>query len=279
MREKILITAKKLMLACLAILAVVGLGMTRVSALSKDDTAQLKITNIEGGPTVTLYKIGEGVYNTNGDSFINFKYAEGVSLTETGPTSQEITTIANGINTGKIKPFSTENVSISNGTATYNARGASVYIALLTGATDGRTYNPILLAASYNGEGNLVTKNIDSKSNYLYGQTSVAKSSLPSITKKVTGTIDDVNKKTTSLGSVLSYSLTFELPSYTKEAVNKTVYVSDNMSEGLTFNFNSLTVEWKGKMANITEDGSVMVENTKIGIAKEVNNGFNLSFI
>lgn len=75
------------MLACLAILAVVGLGMTRVSALSKDDTAQLKITNIEGGPTVTLYKIGEGVYNTNGDSFINFKYAEGVSLTETGPTS------------------------------------------------------------------------------------------------------------------------------------------------------------------------------------------------
>ncbi|HFH9987578.1 TPA: trypsin, partial [Streptococcus pyogenes] len=214
MREKILIAAKKLMLACLAILAVVGLGMTRVSALSKDDKAELKITNIQGGPTVTLYKIGEGVYNTNDDSFIKFKYVDGVKLTETGPTSKEITTIANKIADKSISPKVADTQHKVNDTYTYKSTGAGVYIAVLTGTTDGRTFNPILLAASYNGEGKLVTTEVSSKSKYLYGQTSVVKSSLPSIDKEVSGTTQDNSKDTASLGQVVSYKLTVELPSY-----------------------------------------------------------------
>ncbi|HEP1912235.1 TPA: SpaA isopeptide-forming pilin-related protein [Streptococcus pyogenes] len=279
MREKILIAAKKLMLACLAILAVVGLGMTRVSALSKDDKAELKITNIQGGPTVTLYKIGEGVYNTNDDSFIKFKYVDGVKLTETGPTSKEITTIANKIADKSISPKVADTQHKVNDTYTYKSTGAGVYIAVLTGTTDGRTFNPILLAASYNGEGKLVTTEVSSKSKYLYGQTSVVKSSLPSIDKEVSGTTQDNSKDTASLGQVVSYKLTVELPSYATEAVNKTVYISDTMSEGLTFDFSSLTVEWNGKTATVATDGSVKIDNTKIATAKKVGNGFNLSFV
>lgn len=270
---------KKLVAFIATVFAVGVLGTLNVSATSNTDTATLKITNIEGNPTVKLYKIGTGEYNTNNDSFIKFNYVTGVSLTETGPTSQEITKIANGINTNTIHAQLVETKSISGDTYTYQATGAGVYIAILTGATDGRTYNPILLAASYNGEGVLKGGEVSSKAKYLYGQTTVAKSTLPSIKKEVSDTTKDNDRDTASVGQELTYKLTVQLPSYATEAVNKTVYISDTMSEGLTFDYASLTVKWNGKTATINSDGSVMVEGTKIATAKHVGNGFNLSFI
>ncbi|HFD1973398.1 TPA: SpaA isopeptide-forming pilin-related protein [Streptococcus pyogenes] len=280
MREKMMTTVKKLMIAFLAIIAVVGLGMTRVLALSKNDTAELKITNIEGKPTVTLYKIGDGVYNNNGDSFIKFEFVNGAkNLSEIEPTSSQITEIANGIKKGTVNATQVEAKNIDNQTYTYKAKGASAYIAILTGAKDGRVYNPILLAASYNGEGKLIGGEVSSRDSYLYGQKTVAKSTLPNITKAVSGTIKDGERDTGSLGQVLTYKLTVTLPSYAKEAVNKTVYISDSMSEGLSFDYSSLSVEWNGKNAIITTDGSVTVDGIKIASAKKEANGFNLSFV
>ncbi|HEM6086791.1 TPA: LPXTG cell wall anchor domain-containing protein [Streptococcus suis] len=270
---------KRIFTLLTVLLTVLGMNARPVFAASNTDQAELKITNIEGNPTVTLYKIGEGVYNATNDSFIRFDYASGVKLTETGPTAEEITNIANGILDGTIKAKSTQTVPIIDNTATYTATGAGVYIAILTGATDGRSFNPILLAASYNGEGKLTDGSVDSKAKYLYGQTSVAKSTLPSIDKTVSGVTADADKNSASLGQVLTYSLNVTLPSYPTQAKNKTVFISDTMSEGLTFDYASLTISWNGQ--NLTGTNRTFTAADGTVIAKSINttNGFNLAFV
>lgn len=251
-----------------------------VFAASNTDQAELKITNIEGNPTVTLYKIGEGVYNATNDSFIRFDYASGVKLTETGPTAEEITNIANGILDNTIQAKASKVLQVTNGTATYRATGAGVYIAILTGATDGRSFNPILLAASYNGEGKLTGGSVDSKAKYLYGQTSVAKSTLPSIDKTVSGVTADADKNSASLGQVLTYSLNVTLPSYPTQAKNKTIFISDTMSEGLTFDYASLTISWNGQTLIADTTGQFKTQgDILIAKAVKVGNGFNLAFV
>ncbi|HEM3622769.1 TPA: LPXTG cell wall anchor domain-containing protein [Streptococcus suis] len=270
---------KRIFTLLTVLLTVLGMNARPVFAASNTDQAELKITNIEGNPTVTLYKIGEGVYNATNDSFIRFDYASGVKLTETGPTAEEITNIANGILDNTIQAKASEVLQVTNGTATYTVTGAGVYIAILTGATDGRSFNPILLAASYNGEGKLTGGSVDSKAKYLYGQTSVAKSTLPSIDKTVSGVTADADKNSASLGQVLTYSLNVTLPSYPTQAKNKTVFISDTMSEGLTFDYASLTVSWNGQ--NLTGTNGTFTAADGTVIAKSINttNGFNLAFV
>ncbi|HEM4385487.1 SpaA isopeptide-forming pilin-related protein [Streptococcus suis] len=271
---------KRIFTLLTVLLTVLGMNARPVFAASNTDQAELKITNIEGNPTVTLYKIGEGVYNATNDSFIRFDYASGVKLTETGPTAEEITNIANGILDNTIQAKASEVLQVTNGTATYTATGAGVYIAILTGATDGRSFNPILLAASYNGEGKLTGGSVDSKAKYLYGQTSVAKSTLPSIDKTVSGVTADADKNSASLGQVLTYSLNVTLPSYPTQAKNKTVFISDTMSEGLTFDYASLTISWNGQTLIADTTGQFKTQGD-ILIAKAVkaSNGFNLAFV
>ncbi|MEI4334011.1 SpaA isopeptide-forming pilin-related protein [Streptococcus suis] len=271
---------KRIFTLLTVLLTVLGMNARPVFAASNTDQAELKITNIEGNPTVTLYKIGEGVYNATNDSFIRFDYASGVKLTETGPTAEEITNIANGILDNTIQAKASEVLQVTNGTATYTATGAGVYIAILTGATDGRSFNPILLAASYNGEGKLTGGSVDSKAKYLYGQTSVAKSTLPSIDKTVSGVTADADKNSASLGQVLTYSLNVTLPSYPTQAKNKTVFISDTMSEGLTFDYASLTISWNGQTLIANTTGQFKTQGD-ILIAKAVKagNGFNLAFV
>ncbi|HEL2377577.1 TPA: LPXTG cell wall anchor domain-containing protein [Streptococcus suis] len=271
---------KRIFTLLTVLLTVLGMNARPVFAASNTDQAELKITNIEGNPTVTLYKIGEGVYNATNDSFIRFDYASGVKLTETGPTAEEITNIANGILDNTIQAKASEVLQVTNGTATYTATGAGVYIAILTGATDGRSFNPILLAASYNGEGKLTGGSVDSKAKYLYGQTSVAKSTLPSIDKTVSGVTADADKNSASLGQVLTYSLNVTLPSYPTQAKNKTIFISDTMSEGLTFDYASLTISWNGQTLIADTTGQFKTQGAiLIAKAVKVGNGFNLAFV
>ncbi|HER6672975.1 TPA: isopeptide-forming domain-containing fimbrial protein [Streptococcus pyogenes] len=278
MREKISIAAKKLMLACLAILAVVGLGITRVSALSKDDKAELKITNIEGKPTVTLYKIGDGKYSERGDSFIGFELKKDVKLTIDKPTSQEINNIARDINLNKLSAVEKiEEKKIEGNTYVSKGVSAGIYIAILTGASDGWVYNPILLAASYNEESPLKGGMVSATDKYLFGETSVAKSSQPTISKSITKSTKDGDKDTASVGEKVDYKLTVQLPSYSKDAINKTVFITDKLSQGLTFLPKSLKIIWNGQTLNI-KDGKFEYRNKIIAELKLTENGFNLNF-
>ncbi|MBS8115232.1 isopeptide-forming domain-containing fimbrial protein, partial [Streptococcus suis] len=106
----------------------------------------------------------------------------------------------------------------------------------------------------------------------LYGQTSVAKSTLPSIDKTVSGVTADADKNSASLGQVLTYSLNVTLPSYPTQAKNKTIFISDTMSEGLTFDYASLTISWNGQTLIADTTGQFKTQGD-ILIAKAVKVG------
>lgn len=250
------------------------------------DRATVKITGITGTPTVTLYKIAGVKYGSGGVEFVDYEWASGVKFADPEkPTANEINNIAQrltGAATPEITPKSedtTENV----GDIYSKEVEAGVYIAVITGATDGKIYNPILLTATYSDDGKLYAGEVGSGENYLWGSTAVAKSSTPGVDKEITdGTTADGDKKTGSVGDVVDYEVTPTIPTYPSNATNKTFFISDRLSEGLTFDYSSLTVEIAGQ--TVTRDGDTFkLDDTVIATASDTNegqevNGFNLNF-
>lgn len=251
-----------------------------------EDRATVKITGITGTPTVTLYQIAEVVYGSGDVEFVDYKWAEGANFAKKEtPTAEEINEIAKkliGAVTPAIKPISTD--ATSNVGNTYSKEvEAGVYIAVITGATDGKIYNPILLTATYRDDGKLYAGEVGSGENYLFGSTAVAKSSSPKVEKEITGgTTPDEDKKTGSVGDVVDYKVTPTIPTYPSNATNKTFFISDRLSEGLTFDYSSLTVTIEGQ--TVTKNGdSFKLGDKVIATASNTNegntvNGFNLNF-
>lgn len=284
---------KKLLAIVLALAMVMGFNIT-VFATNDDgipdanDTATVTITNIKAGATVTLYQVAEVKYGTGGQGFLDYIWAPEIAdITETGPTTDQINTIAKGIKTGDITAFNTiTNGTLNEGRYTATVEGGA-YIALITQATDGTVYNPILLTATYGESGNLSGGSIDSTSNYLYGSTAVAKSTTPTIDKEITdGTTTDSStdeeRDTASVGDVITFTITPTIPDYPSNAKNKTFFISDTMSNGLTFDYSSLTVSITGQ--TVTKEGNNFMLNGKV-IATAVPTpsadgatGFNLNF-
>ena len=248
------------------------------------DTAVVSITNVTENPTVTLYQIAKANYGTNGVEFIRYEWATGATFAKPNePTSDEINKIAQGIQDKSITPFAT----IENGTlegSTYEATvSAGAYIAIISGSEDVKIYNPILLTATYDKTGNLQATTVDSGSDYVWGSKAVAKSSTPNVEKEITGgTTPDGDKKTGSVGDVVDYKVTPTIPTYPSNATNKTFFISDRLSAGLTFDYSSLTVTIEGQ--TVTKAGDTFkLGNKTIATASNTNegnpvNGFNLNF-
>ena len=253
------------------------------------DRATVKITGITGTPTVTLYKIAGVKYGSGGVEFVDYEWASGVKFADPEkPTANEINNIAQrltGAATPEITPKSedtTENV----GDIYSKEVEAGVYIAVITGATDGKIYNPILLTATYSDDGKLYAGEVGSGENYLWGSTAVAKSSTPGVDKEITDgvTVDATNGtiNTASVGDVVDYKVKPTVPTYPSNATNKTFFISDRLSAGLTFDYSSLTVEIAGQ--TVTREGDTFkLGDTVIATASDTNegqevNGFNLNF-
>ena len=162
---------------------------------------------------------------------------------------------------------------------------AGAYIAVITGADNGDIYNPILLTATYNEDGELTAGSISSDDNYLFGSTAVAKSSSPDVDKKITDgtTLDLTNNSinTASVGDVVDYEVTPTVPTYPENATNKTFFISDRLSTGLTFDYASLKVTVNGTALTRSEDGNTFTDanGDTVATAVKKDNGFNLNFV
>lgn len=282
---------KRILAVVLAMAMVMAMNVTAFAAqatpgvASETDTAKVKITGITGSPTITLYKIAKGVYGAGGTGLIDYEYVTDATLAETnaGLTAEAINGIAKGLTAtpATITPFVTDDTltysNVDDGTFESGDLHVGGYIAIITGANDGSVYNPIYLTVSYDENGALVAGEVEATG--VYGTTAVAKKTNPSVNKEITGgTVADGDKKTASVGDVISYSVTPTMPSYPANATNKTVYISDTMSTGLTFNYDSLTVSITGQ--TVTKDGNTFkIGETVIATAAETDNGFNLSFV
>ena len=252
------------------------------------DRATVKITGITGTPTVTLYKIASVKYGPGEVEFVDYEWASGVDFVDPEkPTANEINNIAQrltGAATPEITPKSVDKTEKVGDTYSKEVE-AGVYIAVITGATDGKIYNPILLTATYSDDGKLYAGEVGSGENYLWGSTAVAKSSTPGVDKEITDgvTVDATNGtiNTASVGDVVDYKVTPTVPTYPSNAKNKTFFISDRLSAGLTFEYDSLTVTVNDTALTRSEDGNTFTyaDGTVVANAVAKDNGFNLNFV
>lgn len=286
---------KKLFAVPLALTMVLGMSTTAFAENSQGkydtkpdnaDKADVSITNITGNPDVTLYQIASVEYGPNGVEFVKYNWATGAEFDDPkAPTANEINEIAQGLiaSPQTITPKQTWTAQDVGATYTQEVP-AGAYIAVITGADNGDIYNPILLTATYNEDGELTTGAISSDAYYLYGSTAVAKSSSPDVEKEITGgtTLDLTNGtiNTASVGDVVDYEVTPTVPTYPSNAKNKTFFISDRLSAGLTFEYDSLTVTVNGTALTRSKDGNTFTNASGeiVATAVKKDNGFNLNF-
>lgn len=286
---------KKMIAGLLTATMVLGMSVTAFAAENQGnydtkpddaDKADVSITNITGNPDVTLYQIASVEYGPGGVEFVKYNWATGAEFDDPkAPTANEINKIAQGLiaSPQTITPKNTWTAQDVDAIYTQEVP-AGAYIAVITGAGNGDIYNPILLTATYNKDGELTTDAINSDANYLFGSTAVAKSSSPDVEKKITDgvTVDLTNGtiNTASVGDVVDYEVTPTVPTYPSNAKNKTFFISDRLSAGLTFEYDSLTVTVNGTALKRSEDGNTFTDADGNEVAKAVKkgNGFNLNF-
>lgn len=108
-----------------------------------------------------------------------------------------------------------------------------------------------------------VQPTIDNGSYKLYPQYTVnMKTSTPLIEKEVTV---PSNNNSVSIGDTVTYTVKVGVPTYPAGATNKTFYMGDKMSDGLTFDENSLTVHVN------SVDGTELEKDTHYTIIKNKN--------
>lgn len=244
-------------------------GLDKVAdETNMDDTAKAN-----NHPTVALYQVAKGNYEDSGIGLkdvpyvgekgitvelVNGRYEVKLANPAQDETANDIALIGKkAVNNEVGSSFTSSSSNFvleSDGTFTYTATvNAGAYVAVIT--EGGNTiYNPVLLTASYDNTGELVANGVDlgGNSSYLYGATAVVKKSKPDIEKTAsvdndkTDTKDNSTINTASVGDEVTYTITPTMPSYPKNATNKTAYIKDTMSKGLTFDYDSLTVTLNG---------------------------------
>ena len=280
---------KKLASMLMSLMMVLGMSAVTVNAAGPlDKTAKITIENVEDGSTVKLYKIWQANYNASGDSITGWTKADGTNFADNSkPTAEEINTIAAGLQAGSITALDTTTDTVSGTTYTYDVTdGASAYIAVITSKNGSDTiYNPILLSVKYAGDStDLSDETINTTSSYLYGAKTVAKSSKPTVDKKAEATTDptgnDGDHETGKVGDTVTYTLDIAMPVYPSNATNKTFYITDNLAEGLTFNYDSLTVKVGDTTYTIDTASNELkdADGNVIGKTVKNENGFDISF-
>ncbi len=308
---------KKIVAMLLALVMVFGMSVTAFAENGKPekkDETTVSITGITEGATVTLYQIAKGRYGTGDKELIGYEWIEeGLFTVETDettkvktvkPTANEIIAAGyrlqgknvNGEAAEALTPIDTYGPVTVGSDGVYTQKvHAGAYIAIIS--HNDEIYNPVLLSASYGSDGNLIAGTdgnpVDVADGYLYGTTAVAKKTAPKVKKEVSGGKDDTSAgesvKTASVGDVLTYTVTPDMPSYPVNANNKTFYIADSMTNGLTFIPSSIVItvdneEIKGESEDgvhytfTAKNGTVLAKAKAESRGEGKLNGFHLNF-
>ncbi len=299
---------KKALAVILSLAMVLGMSLTAFADDhvsnnangSSNDSVEVSISGLTGDPApqVTLYRIAKGKYQgTGANSFVKYEWATGITpdtikKAEDGQLSaSDVMNIVNGIkninNAPQVTPITDNGIvipsKIENGTYSATVK-AGAYIAVISGGGDGAVYNPILLTASYDKNGKFVGGNILASKDTMYGSGAIAKKTEPVVDKDlVDGTTKDENSEgeeidTASVGDVVDYKVSLTPPAYPSNAVNKTLFVTDTMTEGLTYDSSSLTIKFNGKELKANEEGVFLDETTEVAKVVTEGNTFYLNF-
>lgn len=299
---------KKIFAVILSLAMVLGLSLTAYAENnlntkangSSSDNVEVSIEGLTGNPapTVTLYRIAEGVYQGSGvGAFVDYKWAEGITEAtiahaKAGTLSAaDVTAIVNGINKKAeftaVIPIADDGIVTNDGVIEGRFSAvvkAGAYIAVIKGGSDGAVYNPVLLTASYDESGRLVGGNIDADT-AMYGVGAIAKKQEPTVDKTIEdGTVEDEDeegntKETASVGDVVDYQVALTPPAYPSNAVNKTLFVTDTMSEGLDYLPASLKINYNNKEISADANGDFKDGGTLVATVVTEGNTFYLNFV
>lgn len=245
---------KKVSAILMAAIMVLSMCATVFAAIpSEGDTADAVVHNVEAGATVNAYQITKAKYDPNGKGFLGYEAVEGVTLANVlAPTSDEVAAIVNSnlasLPTQAMTPAGTE------GLVDYTANLAPGYWIVIVSGTVNEVYNPMLLGVAYSESGTDNTMTADPvNANGNWGE-AYAKSTAPSIDKKITGSTTADRKTDTNLnekgndvaiGDIVNYEITTHIPSYSKQYSEVIVNISDTLSKGLTLNKDSILINGK----------------------------------
>lgn len=273
---------KKLFAILMTMAMVMGLSITGFAKKpgldnvygTKDDRGTITVSGLtqEDGITVTAYPIIEATYDDINGNFTGYDSlytgvipeeeieADNLSTSITQDDLNAIYKVISGTNPA------TEGYTMTseNGTIYTAEVPVGAYLVIISGA-ETTVYNPVIVSVDYErtsqggndlGEGN-VNISVDEEHSYAW----VKASTVPEVDKTVSSDIknEDTDKgNSADIGDSVTYDVTVNpIPYYGGD--NPTLNIVDTLSEGLTYNENSLSVKvYNGE----TDETGTLLENT-----------------
>ena len=250
----------------LTLLMAVSLLSVNAFALNENDTGTITVENAEQGVTVTAYRLMKANVNTNGQpaepeytwdsavaSWVRTNYPTYIGSDTDNSVKKPFSpdndpaisdaevaafydALAKAIRGGTVTLNPATTTTDNSGKATLSGLGMGNYLILVEGGM--RVYRP---AAA-----NLVPKYTDDWAVAADPATvSVAinlKSSEPSIDKKIVDSGYTDETENANIGDTVKFELNSAIPTYPAKAITKQYWISDKVSDGLTFDASSLKV-------------------------------------
>ncbi len=252
---------KKIMALALAMVMVLAMAVTAFAVDSSDTPTvpntpaggrtvdeKIEITGLQEGDTVKFYK----VLKWDGD----WKVAEGFTLTDdefaavkgTNSTMGQISSAVAGKLGAQTASASVKYGTLTagaDGKVTQNAPDAGLYIAIITPAKPGYTYNPVFVAADYSRTSGDPDTNVwDVTTDLSYSDQAIAKKSDVGVDKtaKDNTTVDTNDKETVGVGDTVTFTIKTTIPGFADNYTKPVFKVSDTLSTGLQLDSDTIAL-------------------------------------
>lgn len=260
------------------ILAVVMMMTIALPAMAADlpeksDTATIAVEGIESGATVTAYRIVKPIYMTGGGySGYEPEIAGTIAGVKDGamqPTAEEVFKLSQRTKELSVRAALTEQADGSYAASV----GAGTWMVLVEGGQNSleKVYNPVMVSASYK-DNLLVGTVVDAGTSQwkLQNGTTVAKATEPTIEKTIVIDGSEIKGDDTAIGDTIHFKAESQIPSYGASYTDLTYRLTDNLSEGLTLNKDSVSVKVNGL--------AVAPGANTYGITFQGTNGYTIDF-
>ena len=169
---------------------------------------------------------------------------DGVAPTNPGISAELAAKLAKIVADNSLSPATGYGpITASNGAASKSDPAAGLYMALITPAQSGVLYNPVFVAADYDGNetNSWALVNLETS----YSPTSIAKKTKITLDKSAETSEDDFEDKkpeSVAAGDTVTFRVETTVPTFARNYTSAKFYVEDHLSKGLTLNLNSIKV-------------------------------------
>ena len=231
---------------------------------------EISVTGLQQNDTAVFYKVLKW---DNG-----WKLADGFTLTD----EELATVVGNKTTPGAISSAIAQKLASQAATVKYNATAddkgkakvdnpeAGLYMAVITPAKAGYTYNPVFVGADYkqNETGDSSSWNVTT--DLSYSDEALAKKNEITVNKtaKDATTVDTNDSETVGVGDTVTFTVTTTIPGFADNYTKPVFKVTDALSTGLELDADTITL--------VTPSG--LTKDTEYTVTPDGKAGFTLAF-